>query len=159
MSAPSFGERGEAAGAILEAAMISTVAVGFDGTSTAAEALAMAADLARRFDATLVLLSAFHGGDGAPSSQPDEHDWAHNPSARTQQEIERAEAHLRAQGIEAKSLIDEGDPADVLVRLAGECNADVLVIGNKGMKRRVLGSVPNTVTHKADCSVLVVKTT
>jgi nucleotide-binding universal stress UspA family protein len=27
------------------------------------------------------------------------------------------------------------------------------------MHRRVLGSVPNTVTHKAPCSVLVVKTT
>jgi nucleotide-binding universal stress UspA family protein len=47
----------------------------------------------------------------------------------------------------------------VLVRLASECGADMLVIGNKGMKRRVLGSVPNTVAHKADCSVLVVKTT
>ncbi|MGZ5359848.1 MAG: universal stress protein, partial [Solirubrobacterales bacterium] len=40
-----------------------------------------------------------------------------------------------------------------------ECGADLLVIGSKGMKRRVLGSVPNTVTHNADCSVMVVKTT
>jgi nucleotide-binding universal stress UspA family protein len=56
-------------------------------------------------------------------------------------------------------IIDEGEPADVIVRLAEECGADMLVIGNKGMKRRVLGSVPNKVTHKADCSVLVVKTT
>ena len=47
----------------------------------------------------------------------------------------------------------------MLVRLAEECGADLLVIGNKGMKRRVLGSVPNTVAHKADCSVMVVKTT
>ena len=45
------------------------------------------------------------------------------------------------------------------MRLAEECGADLLVIGNKGMKRRVLGSVPNTVTHTAGCSVLVVKTT
>ena len=45
------------------------------------------------------------------------------------------------------------------MRLADECGADVLVVGNKGMQRRVLGSVPNTVTHKAGCSVLVVKTT
>jgi nucleotide-binding universal stress UspA family protein len=27
------------------------------------------------------------------------------------------------------------------------------------MQRRVLGSVPNTVTHKAPCSVIIVKTT
>jgi nucleotide-binding universal stress UspA family protein len=45
------------------------------------------------------------------------------------------------------------------VRLATECEADLLVIGNKGMHRRLLGSVPNTVTHTAQCSVLVVKTT
>jgi nucleotide-binding universal stress UspA family protein len=46
-----------------------------------------------------------------------------------------------------------------LVELASECGADLLVIGNKGMQRRVLGSVPNTVAHSAPCSVLVVKTT
>jgi nucleotide-binding universal stress UspA family protein len=32
-------------------------------------------------------------------------------------------------------------------------------VGNKGMRRRLLGSVPNTVSHKASCSVYVVKTT
>jgi nucleotide-binding universal stress UspA family protein len=47
----------------------------------------------------------------------------------------------------------------VLVQLAGESGGDLLVIGNKGMERRVLGSVPNAVTHKAPCSVLVIKTT
>jgi nucleotide-binding universal stress UspA family protein len=56
-------------------------------------------------------------------------------------------------------LVDQGDPAEVLVRLATECGADVLVIGNRGMGRRMLGSVPNTVSHKAPCSVFVVKTT
>ena len=45
------------------------------------------------------------------------------------------------------------------MRVAGECGADVLVVGSKGMEHRVLGSVPNHVTHKAGCSVLVVKTT
>ena len=47
----------------------------------------------------------------------------------------------------------------MLVELAEKHNADVLVIGNKGMKRKVLGSVPNTVSHNAGCSVLIVKTT
>ena len=52
----------------------------------------------------------------------------------------------------------EGDPADVIVSLAARHNADLLVVGNVGMNRRLLGSVPNTVTHKATCSVLLVKT-
>jgi nucleotide-binding universal stress UspA family protein len=47
----------------------------------------------------------------------------------------------------------------VLVGLAGKHDADVLVIGNRGMHRRVLGSVPNTVTHRAGCTVYLVKTT
>jgi nucleotide-binding universal stress UspA family protein len=44
------------------------------------------------------------------------------------------------------------------VSLAEQHRADLLVVGNKGMERRILGSVPNTVSHKAACSVFVVKT-
>ena len=33
------------------------------------------------------------------------------------------------------------------------------MIGNKGMERKLLGSVPNSVSHNAPCSVLIVKTT
>ena len=47
----------------------------------------------------------------------------------------------------------------MLIELAESHDADLLVIGNRGMQRRVLGSVPNSVTHKAPCSVYVVKTT
>ena len=73
--------------------------------------------------------------------------------------LTRTEADLRGKAIDCSTLVDEGDPADVLVRLATDCGADLLVIGNRGMHRRVLGSVPNTITHKAPCSVMVVKTT
>ena len=52
----------------------------------------------------------------------------------------------------------EGDPGDVIVALAERHRADLLVVGSIGMHRRLLGSVPNTVTHKAPCSVFVVKT-
>ena len=45
------------------------------------------------------------------------------------------------------------------MRLADKYEADVLVIGNRGMHRRVLGSVPNSVTHAANCTVFLVKTT
>ena len=47
----------------------------------------------------------------------------------------------------------------MLVELADKHGADILVLGNKGMQRKVLGSVPNTVSHKAGCHVLIVKTT
>ena len=140
--------------------MISTVAVGTDGSATAKEAVSEAAEVARRFGAKLVLLSAFEDSSRPPGDGQDvELQWAVSTSARVRSILERAEEELGESGLECETRVDEGDPADVLVRLAGECDADLLVIGNKGMQRRVLGSVPNTVTHKAPCSVLVVKTT
>ena len=73
------------------------------------------------------------------------------------QELQRPLA--RERGLATASEAKEGDASKVLVDLASKHSADILVIGNKGMSRKVLGSVPNTVSHKADCSVLIVKTT
>ena len=141
--------------------MISTVAVGTDGSETANKAVNEAAELARRFDAKLVLLSAFDDSR-RQTTDPDqdiELQWASNPAARVTSILEVLESELSGSGLACETRADKGDPAEVLVRLADECGADLLVICNRGMKRRVLGSVPNTVTHKAHCSVLVVKTT
>ena len=53
-----------------------------------------------------------------------------------------------------------GTPAEVLCDLAAHLDADLIVVGNRGMQggRRFLGSVPNTVSHHAPCSVLIVDT-
>ena len=119
----------------------------------------MAAEIARRFDARIVLLSASDESRASRRPTDPEGEWSHNPAAQLREILSRAEEDLRRQGLDASTLIDEGEPADVLVRLAEECGADVLVVGNRGMRRRVLGSIPNTVTHSAHCSVVVVKTT
>jgi nucleotide-binding universal stress UspA family protein len=139
--------------------MVRRVAVGTDGSATAAEAVRTATELARRFEAELVLLSAFHGDGGSTGEHDPELQWASSPAARLREILHRTEDEVRRSGVECRTLTDVGEPGEVLVRLAESCKADVLVIGNKGMHRRVLGSVPNTVTHRAPCSVFVVKTT
>lgn len=143
--------------------MFSTVAVGTDGSRTASVAIEIAADLARRYGARLVLLSAFQDTQRAARWGTDAFvaavEWAATTSAQVREILSRTEADLRSQGVDCTTRVAEGDPGDVLVKLATECGADLLVVGNKGMQRRMLGSVPNTVTHKAPCAVLVVKTT
>ena len=139
--------------------MLSRVAVGTDGSDTASEAVKAATEIARRFDAELILLGVFQDGAGAPGAYDPELQWASSPSARLREILGRTEQEVRRSGVACRTLADEGEPGEVLVRLAESCEADVLVIGNKGMHRRVLGSVPNTVTHRAPCSVFVVKTT
>jgi nucleotide-binding universal stress UspA family protein len=139
--------------------MYRRVAVGTDGSATAAEAVKAAEELARRFDAELILLGVYHEGDSAPGDADPELEWAFSPAARLRETLARSEEEMRRSGLECRVVTDEGEPGEVLVRLAESCDADVLVIGNKGMHRRVLGSVPNTVTHRASCSVFVIKTT
>jgi nucleotide-binding universal stress UspA family protein len=144
--------------------MFSTVAVGTDGSSTAGTAMEAALDLAERYGATLLVLSAYsrqprgstavHLSGAAPDAE-----WASNASEQVERILAEAEETAAARGVECRSAMGEGDPGEVLVELAAAHGADVMVVGNRGMHRRVLGSVPNTVTHKAPCSVLVVKTT
>jgi nucleotide-binding universal stress UspA family protein len=71
-----------------------------------------------------------------------------------------AEEAKRA-GVKVETHARPGDPADTLINVAEEVGADLLVIGNRGMtgvKRFVLGSVPNKVAHHAPCSVMIVDT-
>ena len=145
--------------------MISTVAVGTDGSETAGIAVAAALDLAERFGATLVVLSAYTGQPGG-SSMPrlsggasSDLEWASNDAQQAESVLADVQQRANGRGVQCKSDLAQGDPGEVLVHLAERHEADVLVVGSKGMHRRVLGSVPNTVTHRASCSVYVVKTT
>ncbi|MET0684169.1 MAG: universal stress protein [Solirubrobacteraceae bacterium] len=139
--------------------MISKVAVGLDGSATASKAVDMAAELARRFDAELVLLSVFRKGDPAPVDRDAELEFADHEGARQGEMVARTVHRLKEAGVRCSTRTGEGNPGEVLVQLAEDAGADVIVVGNKGMEHRILGSVPNHVTHKAGCSVLVVKTT
>ena len=144
--------------------MIEKVAVGTDGSDTAAKAVEFALDLASRYEAKIVFLSAYR-----PVSEdrlkrekrdaPEDVQWQINPSEDVDPTLREAEETAEERGLKHASEAKEGDPSKVLVELADKHGADLLVIGNKGMKRKVLGSVPNTVSHNAGCAVLIVKTT
>ena len=61
-----------------------------------------------------------------------------------------------------ETRVVEGDPREVLVRVAREWDADLLVVGARGLgavKRFLLGSVSTTVLHHAPCSLLVARGT
>lgn len=144
--------------------MLTRIAVGTDGTPTAEKAVEWAIDLAKRYDARLVVISSYQPVTEdrlrrEAAAAPIETQWAINPTSDVEAILDRVATRARSEGLRVTTVASEGDPADVLCRFAGEERADIIVVGNKGMQRRLLGSVPNSVTHKAPCSVLVVKTT
>ena len=144
--------------------MVSTVAVGTDGSGTASKAVRAALDLAERYQARIVFLSVYHPVDEhrlrhEKREAPEDIQWSINPEEDVDEILSDAEKLAEERGLRWASEASTGEPAEVLVRLADKYEADVLVIGNRGMHRRVLGSVPNSVTHTANCSVYLVKTT
>ncbi len=144
--------------------MVQTVAVGTDGSGTADKAVEFAIDLAARYEAKIVFISAYNPVSESRLRRegreaPDDLQWMINPAEDVDATLRDCEERAEERGLRWASEARQGDPAKVLVELAETNNADVLVIGNKGMQRKVLGSVPNTVSHKATCSVFIVKTT
>jgi len=109
-------------------------------------------DLAQRFGAAVVILTAYRADQSGGGA------WASNSATHAERVLAAAEEAAAELGLASSSAMLEGDPGEVLVALAERHGADLLVVGSVGMQRRVLGSVPNTITHKASCSVMVVKT-
>ena len=81
-----------------ESQMISTIAVGTDGTATANEAVKQAAELARQFGAKLFLLSVFDDSAAGSDGDDVELQWASNPAARVRSILERLEEDLNLRG-------------------------------------------------------------
>jgi nucleotide-binding universal stress UspA family protein len=144
--------------------MIQTIAVGTDGSETAGKAVDFALDLAEKYGSHVVIASSYRpvSEDRIRKEQkeaPDDIQWSINPMEDVDSALRAAEERARERGLKTTSEAREGDPADVLCDIAEQHGADLLVVGNRGMQRRILGSVPNSVSHKAPCSVVIVKTT
>jgi nucleotide-binding universal stress UspA family protein len=147
--------------------MFKTIVVGTDGSGTAGEAVRQAVDLARTVGAKLELVSAY---EPVPAQRlreerrdaPEDLQWAITPREDVDATLEAAAAVARDAGVDVTVYPRQGDPADAILDVAEERDADLIVIGNKGMtgaKRFLLGSVPNKVSHHAPCSVLIIRTT
>ena len=70
-------------------------------------------------------------------------------------------AEAERNGVSAEVATFDGDPADAIIKMAEAVHADLIVVGNRGMagvRRFVLGSVPNKVADHSPCSLLIVDT-
>jgi nucleotide-binding universal stress UspA family protein len=75
--------------------------------------------------------------------------------------VRRAGQRLEESGVTVHSVARLGEPADALLAVAEELDADLLVIGNRGIsgvRRYLLGNVADRVAHHAPCSVHIVHT-
>jgi nucleotide-binding universal stress UspA family protein len=147
--------------------MFKSIVVGTDGSDTANQAVRQAIELASSVGAKIELVSAFEPVPAQRLAQerreaPEDLQWAINPREDVDATLAEAAEAAKAAGVEVDVFPRQGDPADAILDVAEERDADLIVVGNKGMtgtKRFLLGSVPNKVSHHAPCSVLIIRTT
>jgi nucleotide-binding universal stress UspA family protein len=129
-----------------------------DFSPTAAHALEFAADLARTFDARLVVLHAFFPavlGERAGAPLPDELQALRAAVRKQLDDLRPADPAVRVE-----RLLREAPDAEAILTAAAELKADLIVMGTHGrtgVRRLVLGSVAEEVLRKAPCPVLTVK--
>ena len=140
--------------------MYSSIVVGTDGSPTAEIALGKGIELARLTGATLHVVSAYEPAParvtgGAPSAE-----FSVGTDFRADAVLQRALDRAGGGDIEVQQHAPKGSAADALLAVAEQAKAELIVIGSVGMQgaRRVLGSVPNKVSHHAPCDVLIVQT-
>ncbi|WP_026551227.1 universal stress protein [Arthrobacter sp. H20] len=141
--------------------MAGNVVVGVDGSDTAYKAASRAATLAEGLGSELVVLSAHMTGNTEVVRIGND-TWILDDAEQALKLAERVAVKLREEhpSVTVRSAAGRGKPQDVLIEEAERADAQLLVVGNVGMKglRRVLGSVAWSVVHNAPCDVLVVKT-
>ena len=141
------------------------VVVGTDGSESSFRAVDRAAAIAAESNAKLIVATAYLPEEELRSGEPDQPKgelYRTEGNAPVYGMLREAADRARAAGatdIEEKAL--SGAPVEVLVKLVDEVGADLLVVGNVGVKSiagRLLGSVPRAVRSRANTEVMVVET-
>ncbi len=141
---------------------VKRILVPIDFSQHASAVVEWAAHLAEEHGSILILLHAYHlpvefqqlEGAYLPA------DFWTNVKVEAEGSIARYAEPLREQGLVVEECVREGYPATVIEEEAERQNADLIVIGSRGLsglKHLLLGSIAERVVQKAHCPVLTVK--
>ena len=149
--------------------MFRSIVVGTDGSERAGRAVDQAAELAKTCGAKLHLVNAYRGVEssvaaamaaGSMVATPDLGDVAQQEANAIGAALEQQAGALRDKGVDVQTHAVSGSPVEVMLDIAQDTGSDLIVVGNRGMTgaKRLLGSVPNTLAHHAECAVMIVPT-
>ena len=144
---------------------IETILVATDFSPDSERALETAVEYARRFDAEVVLLHAYHVD--IPLASPNLMGGVALPPGLFEQMREQAQKRLeelaqtvRSSGVRVRGVAVAEPASFAVVAEAERLPADLVVIGtrgNTGLKHVLLGSVAERVVRMSPCPVLTVK--
>jgi nucleotide-binding universal stress UspA family protein len=150
--------------------MFKRIVVGIDGSESARAALAHATALGKRHGASLYIVHGYRSAIDLAALAVDPAGASLGVQAAAVEQdlrdeagviVQQASQEVSSSGVECETIAIEGDASEALLDTAERIDADLIVVGNRGMKsaKRFLGNVPNRVSHHAACSVMIVYTT
>jgi nucleotide-binding universal stress UspA family protein len=132
-----------------------TIVLGYDGSEAARRGVSRARELAPRADKLTVVVVAPAVASPSFDAEPLVEDDFDAEALLS----EAADLLDGADGMTLERRAAVGDPAAVLMEVAREVDADLLIVGRRGnnfVARALLGSVAERVVQHARCDVLVV---
>ena len=146
-----------------------TVVVGTDGSESSLRAVARAGALAGACGATLVIACAYLPTEADDRELARAQDVLRDEAYQivgshpAEETVRTARERAAAAGAgNVRTVAVQGSPVEALLDVTRREQADLLVVGNRGLagiKGRLLGSVPADATRRSECDVLVVHTT
>jgi len=143
--------------------MFKQIIVPIDGSDCAAQAVDVAATLAKEQGATCTVCMVVDIAQAAALgfATPElVSGWLNTVHDQAETLVAEAAARLIARGVPAKTEVVDGHPADAILQVAKKHRGDLIVMGSHGrtgLRRLFLGSVAETVLRSADILVLVVR--
>jgi len=143
-----------------------TVLVGTDGSDSSYRAVDRAAEIARDATARLVIVCAYEPATprevAAAEDVLGDEAFSVVGSAPAEETLRTAADRAAARGAgKIERVAVAGEPVKSLVSALEEHQADLIVVGNRGLNTlagRLLGSVPAAVSRRSPCDVLIVHT-
>ena len=138
---------------------LGTYLLAYDHSESAQKALRRTIELVTPRD-LVVLLWVIPSAKGSPGALPG---LAPEGTAERAAAVERLNGAVRQvirDGRQASALMLEGDVANVICKTGDDLEADLIIMGHKGVSRigpLVLGSVADRVAHLSNRRVLIVK--
>lgn len=134
--------------------MFKTILFPIDQSRESRQAAEMVTDLVKQHSSRLIILSVVE----TPEEVAEAGDVMASPQAIAEL-LESAKTLFSQQGIEAEAVEREGKPAFTICDVADEMNAELIVMGCRGMGLTEEGaaeSVTNRVINLSPCPVLIV---
>ncbi len=136
------------------------IVVGTDGSPNAETAMEQAIEFTRGSGATVHIVCAFPGQSPLERIGMTARRESADLRGVAADVLGRGERRFAEAGFTVEKHAREGDPAHVILDVADEFDAELIVIGargNSGLRRFTLGSVASKLSHHAPGSLLIVR--